>query len=318
MRSEFEFLEKLRQTYGLLKSGDDCAVLPKDSRHDLVVTADLLIEGIDFRLDWSTPENIGHKSLAVSLSDVAAMGGEAKYAMLSIAIPENVWNTDFLEKFYRGWNDLAEKFDVELVGGDTSRTSANIAIDSIVLGETVKNSAILRSTARVGDSIYVTGPLGGAAAGLRLLKSGSEIEKDRAQNEKDLLLKQLKPFPQLKIAKQLHYLGITSMIDVSDGLSSDLRHICVESGVGGRLYTNKIPVQPGLEMVVDSFEKKLDLALNGGEDFELLFTADRKKISSEEFPQIRRIGEITKDVGKIELISDGGSRLLEPAGYTHF
>jgi thiamine-monophosphate kinase len=179
--NEFEFIEKLKnkfptfrnpQSSSLVGIGDDCAVLPKDSKTDLVITADLLVEDIDFRLSWSKPEFIGHKALAVSLSDVAAMGAKPAWAMLSIGVPASIWKTDFVEKFYDGWFRLAEKFQVELIGGDVSKTPDKIVIDSIVAGGVKKNKAILRSGAKVGDLIFVTGNLGGAAAGLKLLEEG--------------------------------------------------------------------------------------------------------------------------------------------------
>ena len=134
MSSEFEVLEKLRRKFSLEKIGDDCAVLPKDSKTDLVITADMLVEDIDFRLEWAKPEFIGHKALAVSLSDIAAMGADPTWAMLSIAVPEHLWDTKFIEKFYAGWHKLAKIHKVELVGGDISRSPDKLVIDSIVGG----------------------------------------------------------------------------------------------------------------------------------------------------------------------------------------
>src|SRR5688572_21180664 len=167
MRSEFEFIRNIKGKFDLNRVGDDCAVLPKDSRSDLVITADMLVEDIDFRHDWTTPELLGAKALAVSLSDIAAMGATPKWAMLSIGIPEPVWTGRFVDKFYDGWFALARHHEVDLVGGDVSRTPDKIVIDSIVAGEVAKGKAIMRSRARPGDSIFVTGALGGAAAGLR-------------------------------------------------------------------------------------------------------------------------------------------------------
>src|SRR3954470_4014629 len=118
MRSEFQFINDMKSRYDLEKVGDDCAVVPKDDRTDLLITSDMLVEGIDFRLDWATPEQIGHKALAVSLSDIAAMGGTPRHAMLSIAVVENLWKGDFMDRFYEGWHTLARAYGVELVGGD--------------------------------------------------------------------------------------------------------------------------------------------------------------------------------------------------------
>jgi thiamine-monophosphate kinase len=274
MKSEFEFIENLRRRRNLSKIGDDCAVLPKDSKTDLVITTDLLIEDIDFRLDWSKPEFIGHKALAVSLSDVAAMGAKPVWAMLSIGIPEEIWKTDSVEKFYDGWFRLAKKFNVELVGGDVSKSPDKIVIDSIVAGEVFRGKAVLRSGARAGDLIFVTGVLGGAAAALKLLENGEKYENSESNK---LLLRQLKPNPQTDIGKILGTKNLaTSLIDISDGLTGDLFHICAESKVGAKMFADKIPV----EIAISNFKfqiSNLEFALFGGEDFELLFTVDPKK-----------------------------------------
>ena len=176
MRGEFEFIQNIKSKYSLSRVGDDCAVLPKDAETDLLVTADMLVEDIDFRLDWTTAEFLGHKALAVSLSDIAAMGGKPVWSMLSVGMPENLWNSDFIDRFYEGWFALARKFDVELVGGDISSIDGKLVIDSIVGGEVAKGKAILRSTAKADDAIFVTGTLGGAAGGLNRLENGSRYD----------------------------------------------------------------------------------------------------------------------------------------------
>jgi thiamine-monophosphate kinase len=184
-------------------------------------------------------------------------------------------------------------------------------IDSIVGGEVPKGKAILRSGAKVGDAVYVTGELGGAAAGLWQLETGDV-------NRSDFTARQLKPRPQLAAAKLLQELGvIQSMIDLSDGLSSDLRHICAASSVGAKVYTNQLPINSKL-MTQFGDAQSLDFALNGGEDFELLFTADEKKFLSPESVRISKIGKITSDTGKIELVRDGKTEILLPKGYRHF
>ena len=135
MRSEFAFIQSIKKKFRLEYLGDDCAVLPKDDDTDLLVTADMLAEGVDFQLDWTPPEFLGHKALAVSLSDVAAMGGEATWALISIAVPSELWEGDFLERFYAGWHELAHEINVEMIGGDVSRSPSGLFIDSIVGGE---------------------------------------------------------------------------------------------------------------------------------------------------------------------------------------
>jgi thiamine-monophosphate kinase len=319
MLSEFQFLENLRQKYNLKKTGDDCAVLPKDSRHDLVMTTDLLVEDIDFRLDWSKPEFIGHKALAVSLSDVAAMGAKPVWSMASIGVPERVWKTDFVERFYEGYLNLANRYDVELIGGDISRTPDKIVIDSIAAGEVRKGKAILRSDAKVGDLIFVTGNLGGAALALKLLENGERFEFSK---QKKLLLRQLAPNPQTEIGQILGEKNLaTAMIDLSDGLSSDLAHICRASKVGAKLFAEKIPVES--EILDFKFETdKISSALNGGEDFELLFTVSPKKkfqLAKElQNHQISLIGEVSANAEIIELIFNEKIHILEPEGFRHF
>lgn len=323
MKSEFEFIENLRGRYSLTKIGDDCAVLPKDFKTDLVVTTDLLVEDIDFRREWTPPEFLGHKALAVSLSDVAAMGAKPVWAMLSFGVPEAVWKTDFAERFYDGYARLARKFKVEIIGGDVSRTPDKIVIGSIAAGEVEKGKAVLRSGARVGDSVVVTGELGGAAAGLKLLENGVLYDDSTKIRQKNLLLKQLQPLPQIHAGRDLgERNGATSMIDLSDGLSGDLAHICRASRVGAKIFADKIPFHKNLGAIAESFDEKLDFALNGGEDFGLLFTASpKKKLQFEKDTKKRgffRIGEITANAEIIELIVDGESRILQPKGFRHF
>jgi thiamine-monophosphate kinase len=323
MKNEFEFIETIRRKYNLTKIGDDCAVLPKDSKTDLVITTDLLVEDIDFKLEWSKPEFIGHKALAVSLSDVAAMGAKPVWAMLSIGVPETVWKTDFVEKLYDGYTRLANKFNVELVGGDVSRTPDKVVIDSIVAGEVKKGKAVLRSGAKVGDLIYVTDELGGAAGGLRLLENGFLYDVSEKNWRKRLLLKQLQPFPQISSGEYLNANNLaTSMIDLSDGLSSDLAHVCRASNVGAKIFTDKIPFDKKLKPLAESFAQKIDFALHGGEDFELLFTANpKKKIRLKKEYEKRGfscIGEITANSAMIELISGEKSQILQPKGFRHF
>ena len=312
MRNEFEFIRSIRQKYGLQKVGDDCAVLQKDSKTDLVVTADLLVEDIDFRLNWTTPEFLGHKALAVSLSDIAAMGGMPKWALLSIGIPSHIWTGKFVDKFYAGWFRLARTYAVELVGGDVSRTPDKVVIDSIVGGEVRRGRAVLRSGARPGDSIFVTGPLGGAAGGLVLLEAG----KKNSRKQKELIARQLRPTPRVEVGEYLSGRKLaTSMIDISDGLSSDLHHLCDASSVGARIEFDKIPIDARLSSTGRDIS---DLALGGGEDFELLFTSKRKSISSSALPPISRIGEITPNAGQVELFGEGWQRPLPRTGYRHF
>jgi thiamine-monophosphate kinase len=320
MRSEFDFIQQLRRKqnsalrtpHSTLGIGDDAAVIKQNSKMDLVVSTDLLVEDIDFRLDWTKPEFLGHKVLAVSLSDIAAMGARPLYSLLSIGVPKKIWRTKFLDRFYEGWFMLAEKYNVQLIGGDVSRTTDKIFIDSIAIGETKRGKAVLRSGANVGDLVFVTGKLGGAAAGLKLLENGIRNKSNK------LILKQLCPDTRVEIGEIIGSKNLaTAMIDISDGLSSDLNHLCNESNIGAIIEADKIPLY--------SFSDKneeLNFALNGGEDFELLFTAKPgkvKKLKNElaDF-SITQIGATTEKSENISIIINGRKKILKPGGFIHF
>ncbi|MCO6512042.1 MAG: thiamine-phosphate kinase [Aridibacter famidurans] len=321
--NEFDFLKKLKQNFKFDLAGDDCAVLPSANGHDLLVTADMLVEGIDFRLEWAPTESVGHKSLAVSLSDIAAMGGEANWALISMGIPDRLWDQDFLFAFYNGINGLAQEFGVRIAGGDISRCPERLVIDSIVLGSCPSNSAVLRSGAREGELICVSGPLGGAAGGLRILESKARVNTEKGIDSQDPISRQLKPTPQLVLGNMLRVSKLaTSMIDLSDGFSSDLRHICEQSGKGAVVYGEKVPIDPCLEKIDPDillpFGSPLDAALNGGEDFELLFTAPAEKRKDVEDLGCFVVGEIVSDPSTFEMIVEGTGCRLDAAGYDHF
>ncbi len=323
MTSEFEFIDQLRRKFArtgkrvLTGIGDDAAVIAQSSRRDVVISADLLVEDIDFQLRWITPRQLGHKALAVSLSDIAAMGANPVWSTVSIGIPQVLWEGDFLNEFYQGWQQLADKHRVSLVGGDISKTPDKVVIDSVVGGEVRKGRAVKRSGARPGDLLYVTGELGGAAAGLKILQN----DGDRTGTAAGLIARQLTPSPRCEIGKTLGELKIaTAMIDISDGLSSDLAHICRESSVGARVFQDKIPIDKAIKAL--QFPDELELALGGGEDFELLFTVParlRKDLRNKlEKLTATRIGEITEDANKLELHGPEGTVELKPEGFRHF
>lgn len=346
-RSEFDFINILKnhalKSYGkrqILHSslithhtsllhgvGDDAAVIRQSKTQDIVVTADLLIEEIDFRLEWVTPQSLGHKALAVSLSDIAAMGAKPRYALLSIGIPNKTWKTRFVDEFFKGFFALAKTHEVALIGGDISRTPNRLVIDSIVLGEVKRGRSVQRSGAKPGDHIFVTGSLGGAAAGLKLLEDGVRLSSKNARAarfsaQKKLLNRQLTPEPRVEWGTMLGEKRLaTSMIDVSDGLSSDLTHLCEASGVGARIDAAHIPLDLNLSRFGRKDLNLLALALNGGEDFELLFTVNSrnlKKLPSKlgNLPATR-IGNVTENAS-IVLIDGTQSIPLQSGGFTHF
>ena len=318
MRSEFEFIRNIKKKYGLNRVGDDCAVLPKDSSSDLLVTADLLVEGIDFRFDWTTAQLVGAKAAAVSLSDIAAMGGTPRWAMVTIGATDAVWGSAGVDELFDGYHRMAKKFEVEIVGGDVSKSPTGVVVDSIVGGEVPRGKAVLRSGAKPGDGIFVTGALGGSGAGLRLLEQGVRYEEGGTNSEHRLVSRHLDPFPRVRSGITLRELGVSAMIDLSDGLSSDLGHICDASGVGATVDGDDIPVDKDILSLKLDRHRELDLALNSGEDYELLFTADEKKISAESLARFHRIGTVTEHTGIIGLSIGSERRVLERSGYQHF
>src|SRR4051794_36091998 len=307
MRSEFDFINSIRKrvTSSIVTGiGDDAAVFRSNSGKETVISVDLLIEDIDFRRTTTPPYLLGHKALAVSLSDLAAMGSRPLSALVSIGIPEDVWQTDFVDRMYDGWLDLANRYNVQLIGGDTSRAHEHIVIDSIAIGECSAGMAVKRNGASPGDHIYVTGSLGAAAAGLRLIERGAHLAEKNLGDEDSqkldhVLLRQLRPEPRVGWGIVLGEERLaTAMIDLSDGLSSDLNHLCEASNAGALIDSSLLPID---ERVVELCGRRaldpLQLALHGGEDYELLFTV--KPENTARLPrrvdgvEIKRIGEIT-------------------------
>ncbi len=284
--------------------GDDCAVLRIPSGHEVLVTTDFSLEGVHFRREWHSPEFIGHRCLTRGLSDIAATGGEPLAAFLSLALPGRTpqrWVNDFLS----GLLKLAKEFDVPLAGGDTTQSPDRISADIIVLGSVPRGQAILRSGARPGDRIFVTGALGAAAAETSFFYAQARAAKIRVTV----------PYPQIAIGRQLRERRIaTAMIDISDGLSTDLSHICEESHVGAKIRSDAVPRGRFRGRAVD-----LSFALHGGDAYELLFTARKQtRVPSViEGVPISQIGEITKE-RKLELVDDSGVSVLKPQGWEHF
>jgi len=292
--------------------GDDCAVLRAGARRDSLVTTDFTLEGIHFRRDWHSPESIGHRCLARGLSDIAAMGGEPAAVFLSLALPPDVPQS-WVRRFFRSLVELAEKHGASLAGGDTAQSPQGILADIIVIGTVPMGKAILRSGARPGDRIYVSGELGGSAAAIDQLRAHPKKRLDPRSYRRHFT-----PQPRLELGRVLRHLNLASaMIDTSDGLSTDLAHICEESGVGAEIESSAIP----LALVgKPPYEVDLRLALHGGEDYELLFTAPEGKPIPHRIAgvMITEIGKITRSARVLLKNSKGQTSDLRPQGWEHF
>ena len=341
--NEFEFISRLHEHASARKHstrivkgiGDDASVIRESANRDLIVTTDLLVEGVDFYRQATPPRLLGHKALAVSLSDIAAMGARPYWSFLSFGMPGDAWNGSFKDEFVSGYLALGDQFGVTLSGGDVSETKEGVVVDSIVLGEVASGAAVLRSGAKPGDRIFVTGNLGGAAAGLKLIELGARVSEPPAvaggptsRTDDDaiqsLLLRQLRPEPRVGWGIVLGEEGLaTGMIDLSDGLSSDLHHVCEESKVGATIDAASLPLNDDVKQLCG--RRALDplaLALHGGEDFELLFAVAPKNVSR--LPKrvdgvsISLIGEITAAAGSIRVREKNREWDLQPQGFEHF
>jgi thiamine-monophosphate kinase len=287
--------------------GDDCAVLRVPPGHELLVTTDFTIEKVHFRRDWHRPDVVGRRCLARGLSDIAAMGGQPRAAFLSLALASDV-PQKWVDRFFTGLLGLADEFKVPLAGGDTAESPGGIQADIVVVGSVPRGKAVLRSGARPGDQIYVTGELGGSAAAIAQLSAGRSIGREARAH--------FRPKPRLAAGEWLRRRGLPSaMIDVSDGLSTDLEHLCQESHVGAEIEEEAIP-----RARVGQWKGKvaLELALHGGEDYELLFTSSQNVPARIAGVQVTRIGQITKASGMRLLDTEGRAQKLATGGWEHF
>ena len=321
--------------------GDDCAVLSyPDSQ--VLVTTDMLMEGVHFDLTYIDLQHLGYEAAMVNLSDIFAMNGTPRQLLVSIALGKR-FTVEDMDAFYAGLRMACDKWGVDIVGGDTTSSYTGLAISLTCIGDASKEDVVYRSGAKETDLICVSGDLGAAYMGLQLLEREKSVyyqQVKEAQQKKDqralkelqnfqpdfagkeyLLDRQLKPEARGDVVKQLREAGIrpTAMIDISDGLSSELMHICKESGCGCRVYEKNIPIDYQTAVMCEEFNMNLTTAaLNGGEDYELLFTVpigDHEKISALE--GIKQIGYITKpELGNYLISRDGGEFELKAQGWT--
>jgi len=305
--------------------GDDCAVIRLDEKRMWLITMDTLVESVHFNPEWHPPDKLGRKVLAVNVSDIAAMGGKPSFAFLSLGLPGN-FDPAWVEKFSRGLNQACQEYECSLAGGDTVRSPRGTVITLTVIGEVEADRIIYRNTARPGDEVWVSGTLGNAAAGLALCESGKAEDIAVAP----LVDRHLNPAPRLELARRLSASGaVHSMMDISDGLATDLAHICEQSGTGSVIYADLMPVLPLLKKTAMDMKKDvLSWVLTGGEDFELLFTAPAESSvlleniqGKEKF--LTKIGYIDRKPG-VRLVRGGPHNVDLPQidisfkGYDHF
>ena len=320
---EFQLIERIRQQAPvgegvLLGIGDDAAAVTLPAGHQLLTSTDMLIEGVHFRHDWIPPEDLGHKAVAVNLSDIAAMGGTPRYLYLGFACPGTT-TLDDLNAFLLGALDEAGRYGVTLVGGDTCHSPGPWIIAVTVEGSTEAGYAIGRGGAQPGDIIMVSGTVGDSAMALYLLQNGN-------QPDARLLARHNRPTPRIELGRLLAKKRIArSMIDISDGLAGDLEHILQASRVGALIEEQKLPVSTAFRYQVDQKPALKELALFGGEDYELLFTvapeheAEALALGTGLDLPVTRIGVVQDGPATISL--DDGKGAVRPIlvrGYDHF
>lgn len=321
--NEFSLIDRLTSRLNLPRKfvaqgpGDDCAVvrigrLVRTWRAMSLLTTDLLIENIHFRRDWMTPEEIGFKAMRVNLSDIAAMGGIPRFALISLGLPPKARGA-YAEKIFQGLRKAAEETGAAIVGGDTN-ASSKLVVNVALVGEAGPR-VLLRSGARPGDVLYVTGTLGGSALGLEALKRGRRVGFER------MIACHKKPPLRLDVGRALAKMkGVTALMDLSDGLAGDLPHLLKASGVGAAIDTRLLPLPRGFQRLAARFRLNPGhLAVSGGEDYELLFTASpRVKIPSKiSGIPVSKLGKITPNAGRISdaggILGSGGIK-----GFRHF
>jgi thiamine-monophosphate kinase len=314
---ELELIQRIRAGVGARRGpglalgiGDDCAILRPPKGHEVLVTTDFSLEGRHFRREWHPADSVGHRALARGLSDLAAMGARPLAAFLSLALPGQMMASRpgrrWVEEFFAGLGRLAAEFGVPLAGGDTSEAPGGLILADVVLvGSAPAGRSLRRSGGRAGDLLYVTGTLGGSAAELAGLAAGRRTRRGGEHPH-------LYPVPRVKIGLELVRRKIAAAaIDLSDGLSTDLAHVCAESRVGAEVWEPALPIAVGAT---------LEQALNAGEDYELLFSAREgvKVPAVIAGLKVTRIGHLVRGSGVWIVGADGKKCALEPRGWEHF
>lgn len=309
---EFGLIEEIKKgievPQGVLGIGDDCAVIPQQSGLETLVSTDMLVEGTHFLPDEISPYNLGWKSAAVNISDIAGMGGKCTGSFLSFALPKGV-QVEWIEEFLRGYKDISAKYNCPLLGGDTTSSKGGLCISVTVLGASSEGKSVKRSGAKEGDLICVTGPLGDSACGLNIILNKIYRDEDASY----LLDKHYLPIPKVEEGMALLQAGAHSMMDISDGIGSDLRHILNASEAGAEIDVASIPLSSQMKRkCAENGWDPLKLAISGGEDYELLFTIgadDQRRLNVEHYV----IGKVVS--GRDILWRGSDTNYL---GYRHF
>ena len=328
---EFGFVERLTKDIKPINKetvmgiGDDAAVLQFDSDEEVLITTDLFMEGVHFDLTYFPLRHLGYKVVVANISDIYAMNGTPKQITVSLGISRKFCIED-IEELYSGIRLACEQYGVDIVGGDTTSSLTGLAISITATGTAPKGTAVKRSTAKETDLICVTGNLGAAYMGLQLLErekiatAGQDVQPDFAGKEY-ILERQLKPEARKEVIEKLRSENIrpTAMMDISDGLASELMHICKQSGVGCRIYEERIPIDYQTAVMAEELNLNvITCALGGGEDYELLFTvpiADHEKVAA--MKDVRVIGHIVSDTMGLALITrDGVEMQIKAQGWT--
>ena len=324
---EFGFIERFTPHFNNLLTpgtrgiGDDCAILPMNESEEMIVTTDMLVEDIHFLRNKISAQDLGHKSLAVNLSDIAAMGGRPVGSFLSIAIPKTI-EVEYLDALMDGYYQLSQKFSVPLLGGDTTRSIDKLTLNITVIGQIKRGQARLRSMAQTNDVIAVSGPLGNSAAGLQSILHNYPNDELTSY----LIKSHNHPMPHINeglwLAQQT---GVNAMMDVSDGIASDLKHILHASGKGAVIELSDLPISSKMKEFAQKYDHNAyELATSGGEDYCLLLTINDKMVEkiTQEFQQqfgheLRPIGRISQEKGlRYELKGKSVENLKN--GFNHF
>ena len=331
---EFGLINRLQQTITLrqpsttLGIGDDAAILSLPAEQDTVISTDLLVEGVHFDLTFCPLKHVGYKAVAVNVSDMAAMNATPTQIVVGIAVGAR-YSVEAIEELYEGMRLACEAYNVDLVGGDTTASRGGLTISVTVLGQVAQGQAVRRSGAQSNDLLCVTGDLGGALLGLQVLEREKQAWQADPEFQPELekysyvVQRQLRPEARMDVIYELRELGITptSMIDISDGLASETLHLCQASAVGARIFTENLPIaNPTLEVAEEFNLDPIMCMLNGGEDYELLFTvplADHDKIKNH--PDITIIGHMVPQSEGANLITKAGQAVpLQAQGFKHF